>query len=395
MTSAAPKRGSGPSILVVGIADERFALLWAACERIGLVPPRLISYHDALTNLGGNVDANTVLRFESTDEDPGALRACLLEGAELVLEEQPDAARMTVNEVRAHVFQKGEILAMHQAYLGRCQMWRTIESQANGLGVRMMNSAEGLATVFDKRLTSTRLRAADVLVPTSLGVVNGFDDVVARIDEVPGRQVMVKTAHGAGATGIVALRSNGKQWLAHTTAVMENAKLWNTRRVRSLSDPVEIRSLVEALCQHVVHVEHWIPKAATKHGPFDVRVVVIDGVAQHVLMRSAKGPFTNLHLGAQRGDVPALRHRLGEQTWERLRTLAEHAVAAIGGLLYAGVDVVVQSDWTTLAVLEINGFGDWHPDVFVDGMDTYDWELQALMHNERQQTSVALGSGSL
>jgi glutathione synthase/RimK-type ligase-like ATP-grasp enzyme len=395
MTSAAAKLGSGPSMLVVGIAEERFGLLSGACKRAGLVPPRLISYSEALGGLAQHVHENTVLRFESTDEEPLALRECLLAGVEVLDQDAPTATRMRAEEVRAHTFEQGEILAMHQAYLGRCRIWESIETEALSFGVRMMNSSEGLATVFDKRRTSARLSTASIAVPTSLGVVNGFDDVVARIDSVPGRQVMVKTAHGAGATGIVALRSNGKQWLAHTTAVMENAKLWNTRRVRSLSDPAEIRALVEALCKHVVHVEHWIPKAATEHGPFDLRVVVIDGVAQHVLMRSAKGPFTNLHLGAQRGDVPALRHRLGEQTWERIRILAQQAVAAIGGLLYAGVDVVVQSDWTTLAVLEINGFGDWHPDVFVDGMDTYDWELRALMRDEHERTSVSLGSGSL
>jgi glutathione synthase/RimK-type ligase-like ATP-grasp enzyme len=389
-------RGSEPSILVVGIADERFLLLSAASERAGLVSPRVISYNQALANLAQHVDENTVLRFESTDEEPLALRACLLEGVDVVDVDAPRAARMSAEEVRAHTFQQGEILAMRQAYLGRCQIWQSIETQAKFLGVGTMNSAEALATVFDKRRTSARLSAASISVPTSLGVVNGFDDVMARIDQVPGRQVMVKTAHGAGATGIVALRTNGKQWQAFTTAVLEDTKLWNTRRVRSLSDVAEIRTLVDALCKHVVHVEHWIPKATTEHGPFDLRVVVIDGVARHVLMRSAKGPFTNLHLGARRGDVPALRHRLGEQTWDRIRALAEQAVAAIGGLLYAGVDVVVQSDWTTIAVLEINGFGDWHPDVFVDGMDTYDWELRALMRaHEQQRTSVSVGSGSL
>jgi hypothetical protein len=31
------------------------------------------------------------------------------------------------------------------------------------------------------------------------------------------------------------------------------------------------------------------------------------------------------------------------------------------------------------------GFGDWHPDVFVDGLDTYDWEMRALAELQRTE----------
>ena len=70
---------------------------------------------------------------------------------------------------------------------------------------------------------------------------------------------------------------------------------------------------------------------------------------------------------------------MGNEAWGSALSLAERAVAAIGGLSYAGVDVLVGRAPGRLAVLEVNGFGDWHPDVFVDGMDTYDWELRNLV----------------
>ncbi len=94
-------------------------------------------------------------------------------------------------------------------------------------------------------------------------------------------------------------------------------------------------------------------------------------------------------LETRRGNVEQLRRRMGESMWDRILRLAERAVTAIGGLLYAGVDVVVQSDWSSIVVLEVNGFGDWHPDVFLDGKDTYDWELAALIKRKSAVTGAA------
>ncbi len=285
------------SLVVVGVESERVALLRAACLRSGWPEPRLISYDDALDSLAAHVDYADVVRFESTDEDPVALRTYLRHG--VAVGDDPDlhAERMTIEEASAHIFEKGEIRLMRQLHLGRCSVWRTIEDQVHECGATTMNSAAGLGKTFNKRATIAGLIAAGVSVPMPIHRVTCFDDVVGQIGEVPGRQVMVKTAHGAGATGMVALRTDGRRWQAYTTALRDGPKLWNTRRVRSICDEHEIRFLVDAVCRQVVHVEQWLPKASTQHGPFDLRVVVIDGASCHVLMRSADGPFTNLHLG--------------------------------------------------------------------------------------------------
>lgn len=365
-------------VVVVGIADERFSLFEAACARASIDPPRLISYREATEHLDRHVGHGTVIRFESTDEDPEALRQSLLVGAAIDDPDHPHSQRLSAADVNAHVFQPGQIFAMRQAYLGRCQLWERIEREGLARGARTMNSASALRVTFDKRATIQLLRDAQVAVPRSLPNVDCFDRIVETIHEVPGKQVMVKTAHGAGATGIVALRTDGKRWHASTTAVLEGTSLWNTRNIRTLTDVREIGNLVDVICTQVVHVEQWVPKASMKEGRFDLRVVVIGGVARQVLLRTANAPFTNLHLGAQRGNVQQLRERLGPNLWCSVLDLAERSVAALEGLLYGGVDIVVQSDWKTLVVLEVNGFGDWHPNVLVEGKDTYDWELAAL-----------------
>jgi glutathione synthase/RimK-type ligase-like ATP-grasp enzyme len=397
------------SIVVVGVRDERFALLEAACKKSNRFRVELVSYGEAFTNIGAFIDANSIVRFESTDENPEALKACLVEGARVLdgngyeghetgsvdafvvsavdsTRNRPSSSpvdgvpveRLSVADAERHKPETGAIFAMHQAYVGRVSMWRQIEQQAIGVGATVMNSAESLAITFDKRATAQRLVAADVSVPTSLGPVRCFDDIVLRIGDVPGRQVMVKTAHGAGATGMVALRTDGRRWHASTTAILVDGRLWNTRTIRSLNQFEQIEPLVDALCRQVVHVEHWIPKASTVEGQFDLRVVVIGGNARHVLMRSANAPFTNLHLGARRGSVEQLRARMGDDLWQEAMVLAERAVAVIGPMLYAGVDILLKNDWKSLCVLEVNGFGDWHENVLVDGMNTYEWELLEL-----------------
>jgi glutathione synthase/RimK-type ligase-like ATP-grasp enzyme len=376
-------------LVVVGLPDERFSLLAAACARAGREAPKLISYAEALTGLQKHVGEGTVVRLESTDEEPTARTLYLVRGAEIHDRFEPHAERISAADAPHQEFFPGEIRTMRQLHLGRSAVWEQIHEQANSLGARLMNSAAGLTISFDKRTTAQRMRANNVPTPTSPGAARCFDDIATIITEVPGQQLMIKTAHGAGATGIVALRANNNRWQALSAALLTGSALWNTRTVRSLNSVSEIRALVDAVCRQVVHVEHWVPKAATTEGRFDLRVVVIGGTARHVLMRCADGPFTNLHLGAKRGDVGALRRRLGEEMWDQILRIAERAVEAIGGLLYAGVDILLQSNWKTILVLEVNGFGDWHPDVLVDGNDTYDWELRELSESVDPSTNDA------
>jgi glutathione synthase/RimK-type ligase-like ATP-grasp enzyme len=371
-------------LVVVGVAGERLDLLTDACSRAGISKPHLVSYgraaetlfgHDTLLDERGT---HTVVRFESTDEDAAAFRQYLCAGATVDDPDEPGAQRMTAQ--RAHELEPdvGAIVAMRQSYLGQNAVRRNIESVVSSAGASVMNSAEGLAATFDKRLTSARLHQASIRVPFSPGPARCFDEVASLMSSAQLRQVMVKSAHGSGATGIVALRTDGSRWHAHTTAVLEQDRLFNTRRVRALREVSAIAPLIDALCQQVVHVEEWIPKAIIHNKQFDLRVVVIDGTARHVLPRLSSGPFTNLHLGGERGDAAGIRSRVGLDVWNNVLHSAERSVAAVGGLLYAGVDVMIHADLQSVSVLEVNGFGDWHPGILVDGKDTYDWELMAL-----------------
>lgn len=381
----------GNRLLVIGCESERLGLLRQACQRAG-TSLELISYGEAFSNIDAHLRTSTsqptFVRFESTDEDPESTMRYLLAGAD-VDDDEPGAERFDRAQCLAYKPQVGAIRASRQLFLGQNRIRQAIEQAALGVGVEVMNSAAAIATAFDKRLTSRVLANANVPVAHCPGPVRSFDDVLAAIKQVPYRQVMLKLAHGSGATGIVAIRSTQTRMCAYTTAVVDReSHLWNTRKVHRLDDLREIDALVTAACQQVVHLEQWVPKATIGAQQFDLRVVVIDGTARQVLVRMSNSPFTNLHLGGRRGQVEDVRTRLGAKRWTEILTIAERAVAAMPGLLYAGVDVLIASDWRSFCVLEVNAFGDWHPDVYVDSKDTYDWELQTL----RDRASVAPSS---
>ncbi|NJK44525.1 MAG: hypothetical protein HC933_09750 [Pleurocapsa sp. SU_196_0] len=78
-----------------------------------------------------------------------------------------------------------------------------------------------------------------------------------------------------------------------------------------------------------------------------------------------------------------MRERIGE-AWDDIRASCERSLATFGRSLYAGVDVLVQTDWKRHAVLEVNAFGDYHRNVFVNGLDTYQTQLEALGYEVRR-----------
>jgi hypothetical protein len=136
---------------------------------------------------------------------------------------------------------------------------------------------------------------------------------------------------------------------------------------------------VDALCRERVQVEEWIPKAGLDGQTFDLRVVVIAGQAQQVVVRLSRSPMTNLHLKNQRGDLSALLDRMGAEAWQAARRTCERAVALFPGSLYAGVDLLIAPGYRRHAVLESNAFGDLLPGITHGGLDTYAAEISALL----------------
>jgi hypothetical protein len=170
----------------------------------------------------------------------------------------------------------------------------------------------------------------------------------------------------------------------------EGPRLYNQRRIRVWRDAAEVRRLVDAACGERCLAQVWIPKAGLGGRPFDLRVVVVGGKAGHVMLRLGRGPMTNSQLLGGKGDVVELRRRMGDESWSRLLVSCEQAMTrCFPRSLYAGLDVLVEPDFRTTRILEINAFGDLLPRVLHEGRDTYEWEILEALRRQPVQVSAS------
>ena len=373
-------------VVVGNPGSRRVELFAAAVLAAGLPPVRVVAWADLLAgraDLRDVVRSVDVVRLESPGKDFDVERAILAAGAE-----EPDddgaydrADRPTCESLE---FDKGRIWWPRQWYLGFRAALRSIARRlAECEPHRLLNDVGDVEVMFDKCRGHARLAAAGVPVPPALGRVSGFDELMSRMRDAGWRRVFVKLAHGSSASGVVAYESSGLRKQATTTVEMVRhngeLRLYNSRRLRTYTDGREIKTLIDALARHRVHVERWVPKAGIDGRVFDLRVLVIAGRGRHVVTRMSRSPITNLHLLNDRADPAAVRERMGDAAWAEAMASCERAMTScFPTSLHGGVDLLVASDFRRHAVLEVNAFGDLLPGITCNGVDTYAAEVSAV-----------------
>ncbi len=378
-----PLANKTPDILIFAPPQSRRVKAYQqSLAKYSLPPARLIAYTDYLlgkVSLHDEVRQDTIIRIESSGEDVEAERLILL------AHDTKSESRQYLSpaQIMALELDKGALMPTRQWFLGFCKTLNHIKQELKTCpNHRLMNSPVDIMTMFDKCATHTKLEQAGISVPPKLDKVTSFDELQEAMSSKGWNRVFVKMVHGSSATGVVALETNGQRWQATTTVKMiegPNGMLaYNSRKLQKYTDLNSIRTLINILCSHHIHVERWLPKASINGHVFDLRVVVIAGEAKHVLVRLANGPITNLHLGNKRGDWNAVKKRLGEEVWHSLKISCENALKCFPNSLYVGVDVLVSPSFTKHAILELNAFGDYHKGVLHEGLDTYGAQLKAL-----------------
>ena len=344
----------------------------AAFARLGVVPASL-SWMDFLAGSPLPVPEKGVnVRIDSPGKNWQVERALLARGAPLVPLGEWERVDGNLKD------DPGRIFASRQHHLGMCDALS--EVQRHFEGARWMQHPEDIAVMSDKAACQALLADAGVRVPRRIGVVRAFDELLACMDEARINRVFLKLCHGSSASGTVALERSAGRMQAFSTARMTDGGLHGTllhnwRQISRYNDLRDIRRLVDAVCRHRAHAEHWLPKAGWDGRTYDVRIVVIRGKARHMVARLANGPFTNLQFGARRASVEDLRAHLGPQAFSMLCREAERAMTCFPRSLYGGVDVMIAAQKKLPHVLEVNAFGDLLPGVRCDGRDTYDWEV--------------------
>ena len=378
-----------PRGLVIGNLDNRRITGFVdALARRGQPPPLLLSHAqliEAPERLAALPDEPLWVRIDAAGEDPRVERALLRLGWSSA--RGRGCERISPERLAALPHRHGQILAPRQHHLG---FLRHLERLAAVFRERprwrVLNPVEDLRILFDKRLSSRLYAELDIPVPPPLAP----EDPPATPDEL--RAAMV--AHGwpavfvkvscASSASCLALYRHlpgarpDRRELALTTVARRPEGRFNSLRVQRLDRREEIDELLSWLLAEGAQIERAIPKARLRGRSFDLRVLMIAGEPAFWVVRRSLHPITNLHLGGQRGDPEAVRERVSPRAWAAAMASCARVHAA-HGCLHVGVDLLFEADFARHRVIEANAFGDLLPGLQREGLEVYEWEIEAML----------------
>ena len=368
-------------IAVVSIPqNRRTAFFLEACDRLGIERKdvQVVSWKSVLNadsnGLGELLGDSEIVRLESPGEDAEVEHQLILRGGG-----DSDTAELATTD-------PGRISGMASWYGGFSSVLRDLAAEAQLSGRQFVNPPTDVALMFDKAEAQNHLALAGVPIPEPMGRPTSFADLIDSLPNGRGR-VFLKPRHGSSASGVVALEIASPERMQLVTPVElvepetshELPRLYNNLRLTRLSDPTAIARLVDTLCREPMMAERWFPKASVGNRSFDLRVVVIGGETEHIVVRTSSSPITNLHLGNARGDVAEVRALMNPDRWEEAMEVCRSAAAAFPSCRYVAVDLMVGSGFRSFAVAEVNAFGDLLPGIIDErGDDTYAAVLRSL-----------------
>lgn len=358
---------------VVDPNDVRAGLFREGFAAAGVAAPVTVSAREAFRapeDVVAEMEPHAVLRVDSPGRSADVNAEVFQAGASGAMAE---GAPSTTFE--RDFWQDGGLLGPRQWYLGFATLLQRLERAAIARGLRLTQPAADVLLSFDKVACHRVMRERAIPVPASLGSPRNARELYERMETSGMSRVFVKSRHGSGASGIVALQASRGRARAWTTVERQGDRLFNTRRLVVLDDTVEISSLIDALCRHGVHVERWFPKATVAGRPTDLRILVVGGEPGHVVVRHGRGPMTNLHLGGVRSDERQFREHVPKPVWGAMLDDVRRAASIFQGSFQVSFDVAFDTAFRKYSFLEANAFGDLLKGITHEGMTTY--ELQA------------------
>lgn len=366
-------------IVIANQENRRVSFLQQALEKLHLSPATVITYSDLITQkvkLDSFNSPHNIIRFDSPERNFETEKLVLAVGANF-----PGLhKRISKTDLVNLEFEKGRIRYPRQWYLGWKHLLQQWEKQ---IQCQVMNHPSDIITMFDKPASHQLFVNNQIRVAPSLGKITSYEQLKEAMHAQNFSRVFVKLANGSSASGVVAyqLHPRGESAITTVERVRENGEtlLYNSRRISHYTKSEEIGDIINILCQESVQVEEWLPKARINNRPFDLRVVVIAGEAQHLVMRIGKSPMTNLHLGSDRDNFDTFISIVGKANWLKMKNTCEAAAGVFPNSLYCGIDLLIYPDLQRHAIIEINAFGDLIPGTTYQGMDTYTSEVKAVL----------------
>jgi glutathione synthase/RimK-type ligase-like ATP-grasp enzyme len=344
-----------------------------------------------------------IVRLDSPGESWEVEKKIIGEGADPMYRTEARGMRIRAEDVQQLQFDKGIIHYQRQWYLGFEHVITLIAQRLESIAespsrspvkYRFMNDPREIMIMFDKRQCHALLKQHNIPVPRAAYDVTDYDELRTVMRENDLDKAFVKLAHGSSASGVVAYACipDAHKYtqfpfteVATTSAelvkdpVNGSATLYNSLRIRKYTKNNDIRLVIDQLCAEKVIVEEWLPKAKHQNASFDLRIMVINGIVQHFVVRTSLSPMTNLHLGNKRGDSQLFLQEIlakAPQTWRAVKETCEKLARDVfPRSMYMGVDMLLTPGYKEHYVLEVNAFGDLIPNVLHKDMDTYHSEV--------------------
>lgn len=234
-------------------------------------------------------------------------------------------------------------------------------------GVTRTHPAETVCAMTDKLVCAARLAAANVPIPATEAAPTTVEALGARLRTVGWARAFVKPRWGSSGAGVCAVRHAQGRWLVTSPARIVARRVINHKRLFTTSDVDEVELLLGPVLADGAVLQRWVPKATTEGGPFDLRVLVVDGRPRHRIARVGRGPITNLHLDSARMDAAAAMAPYGGL--DGVLDVCARAAAVFPTHTAVGVDVLVDGNGRP-AVVELNAWGDLLPGLLHEGQTT-------------------------
>ncbi len=356
--------------------------------------PRVTGFQAALAPSGRTLRVlpyqavmdDTALSWAPTDnlrlESPGwhvpTVRHFMQQG--MLAATQAGFAVCSRQQLQDAALEAGEFIAPHQFHYGFKRHLERLAARLVQQPVRScMQYLPDIICCYDKTACHARLQQAGIPVPGVLPAVSSYAELRALMRSVGWSRVFVKSRFGSGGSGIVALACHTRGPVqAYTTLRLQDGRLFSERRVRHLRSEADIALLVDRLCRWGVQVERWIPKADLQGQGVDLRVLLVAGEPVFCVLRKSQTPITNLYLRNARADCQVLRALMRAEDWEALLASCRAVGRVFPHSFYLGLDVAVDVSLRRHVVLEVNAFGDFLHHVRYQGLNPYQWELQAF-----------------
>ncbi|MCH2207109.1 MAG: STM4014 family protein [Lentisphaerales bacterium] len=347
---------------------------------------RVVSYLSALTKNG--VEDITLLSYEELLSDKTKWLT-VIEQSCFVKIESPGENHLVEQKIISlglgkkfsEEFNKGLIANQVHWYKGFCLFLDGLAADAKEKPVHFLNSPADIKLFFNKYECQSFLSKQGINTPKIMGRIYSLDDFHKHMNGSNGHY-FIKPSHSSSASGVMAYRKSGKR--RELTAAIELIKegsqtlLYNSLKVHRYEKQSDIEAIIESMAQHNLFYEQWIPKFSQNNRSVDLRIHLVQGQAQHIVVRAGKSYLTNLHLGNERGDLQKLKDQIGKEDWRQIIKESEKAAALFTETHYLGLDLVISRKHKPY-IIECNAFGDLIPGALFEGKNTYESQIAHLI----------------